>query len=314
MENKDRSELFYDVIDDACSLLYEIKKDNYFNLMFEVTKYILEEEVDESLGEENVYKFNDIFKRIYDVPFSVEDIRKAMQAQVLKALKETNNKNGSVTPDSLGLVMTYLISRLNNNKTIQILDPLIGSGNLLYTISNNLASEPILYGSDHDSLMIKVAKMIADLMNQKIDLIFADTFNLHLSNLDFIVFDSPNLSESEKYFPYDAILHYMNMLKNDGYIIGILPADFFNHDKDHGFKHALEEVGLVRGIIEFPDNFFVTNKKIMLVIQKNTVKKEPFMIKLPSFTDVNAFNQELLKLEMWLNDNKWKDSSFSVFK
>ena len=304
-------EQFYDVFDASCSYLYECTKKRYFDLILLTAKNILAGEVLNDLEKEQIDKLNEIYKPLADIDFSVEDIRKAMQAQVLKGIKEMNLENGLVTPDSIGIFMTYLISRLNpkDKKEISILDPLLGSGNLLMTIANHLNLSLKLYGCDHNEWFTKLAKALADLINEPIDIYLQDTLNLNLCGLDYIVFDMPNLNSSDNYFPYDAILHYRDMLNDGGFIIGVLGNDFFDHDKDGKFKKELTKDSEIIGIVELPDGFFQTKPKSIVVIQKKIwEKKECFMVKLPNFTDVNAFNQALMKLEVWFDKYFKKES------
>ncbi len=305
-KTKENLEVFFDVFDESCSYLYEILKANYFDLILLTAKNILAGEVLNDLEPEQVKKLEKIYEPLANVDFDVEEIRKAMQAQVLKGIKEMRLENGLATPDTIGIFIAYLVSRLNQDKkTINIVDPLLGTGNLLYTICNHLSIECNLYGCDHNEWMTKMAKVIADLMNQPIDIYLQDTLNLNLRGMDFVVFDMPNLFEDKKdYFPYKAVLHYLTMLNDEGFLIGVVGNDFFDYDKEGLFKKNLTADSTIIGIVELPDNFFVNNPKSIIVIQKKIwEEKKCFMVKLPSFTDVKAFNKELMSLESWFNTN-----------
>ncbi|MDE7100325.1 MAG: hypothetical protein K2O05_00550, partial [Anaeroplasmataceae bacterium] len=67
----------------------------------------------------------------------------------------------------------------------------------------------------------------------------------------------------------------------------------------------LKECSII-GLIELPDSLFVSNPKVMVVIQKRVIqdRKNCFMVKLPSFTDVKAFNTSLMEIEAWFEKNK----------
>ena len=107
------------------------------------------------------------------------------------------------------------------------------------------------------------------------------------------------------YFPYKAILHYSKMLKENGAMIGVLGSDFFDYDKDQKFKKELLETCSIIGLVELPDSIFVSKPKIIAVIQKKVIedKKNCFMVKLPSFTNVKEFNSSLLEIEAWFEKN-----------
>ena len=155
--------------------------------------------------------------------------------------------------------------------------------------------------------MTKLTKMVSDLLGIPVELYLQDTRNLSLKDMDCILFDMPNviLEEKKSYFPYEAILHYKEMLKPDGAMIAILGSDFFNYDKNQEFKKQLLQDCSIIGLIELPDSMFVAKPKIILVIQKCMLdKKNCFMVKLPSFTDVKEFNKSLMEIEAWFENNK----------
>ncbi len=131
-------ELFYDVLDESNNLLYEATKSNYFELIEMTADNILEGKVLSDVDESYVKKLKKIYKKLDNVDFSVEDIRKALQSIILRGFKEMRIPNGNTTPDTLGIFMSYLITKLTDKKEINVFDPMCGVGNLLFTISNYL--------------------------------------------------------------------------------------------------------------------------------------------------------------------------------
>lgn len=300
-------ELFYDCVDQSNDILYEAFHKSYFDLIEMTVQNILAGEVVCDCDEETKNKLNQIYDQLVGVDFTVEDVRKAMQAIFLKGFKEMRILNGNTTPDTLGIFIAYLITKLNANKKITILDPLCGTGNLLHTVINHLDKECTSFACDHDVWMTKLTKMVSDLLGIPVELYLQDTRNLSLKDMDCILFDMPNviLEEKKSYFPYEAILHYKEMLKPDGAMIAILGSDFFNYDKNQEFKKQLLQDCSIIGLIELPDSMFVAKPKIILVIQKCMLdKKNCFMVKLPSSTDVKEFNKSLMEIEAWFENNK----------
>lgn len=231
-------ELFYDCVDQSNDILYEAFHKSYFDLIEMTVQNILAGEVVCDCDEETKNKLNQIYDQLVGVDFTVEDVRKAMQAIFLKGFKEMRILNGNTTPDTLGIFIAYLITKLNANKKITILDPLCGTGNLLHTVINHLDKECTSFACDHDVWMTKLTKMVSDLLGIPVELYLQDTRNLSLKDMDCILFDMPNviLEEKKSYFPYEAILHYKEMLKPDGAMIAILGSDFFYYDKNQEFK------------------------------------------------------------------------------
>ena len=132
-----------------------------------------------------------------------------MQAIILKGFKEMRIMNGNTTPDTLGIFMAYLITKLTKEKKISIMDPLCGTGNLLHTIINHLDKEIAAFACDNDVWMTKLTNMVSNLLSMPVEVFLQDTLNLTQKDLDFIVFDMPNALPNQEtgYFPYQAILH-----------------------------------------------------------------------------------------------------------
>ncbi len=308
-EKKTNMELFYDCVEDSIELLYEFYRLPYFDLLELTIKNILAGEILNDLETEDFNKLQKIYDTIADIDFNVEDVRKAMQGIILKGLKEMRLSNLYQTPDTLGIFLSYFITKFyDNKKKLNILDPLCGTGNLLLTISNYLENDCNLFACDNDLWMTKITKMTADLLSQNVEIYFNDTMNLNLYSMDVIVFDMPKVEQPTKdvaYFPYNAILKYVDMLNEKGVLLGIVENDFFDYDKNKEFKEELMKTSSILGIVELPDSMFNLSKpKIILVIQKRVVEdKKCFMVKLPSFTDVKLFNESLKQIEAWFNEN-----------
>ena len=303
----DNLELFFDCLDESNNLLYEIFHKPYFELLEMTVKNILASEVLSDVDDENIEKLKKIYDRLENIDFSVEDVRKAMQAIILRGFKEMKIPNGNTTPDTLGIFIAYLITKICSNKKIRIVDPLCGTGNLLFTIANHLDKECNLFDCDHNEQMVKLTSMTADLLNEPVEIYLQDTFNLHLSSMDVVVFDMPHSEYKDgKYFPYDAILHYASMLKEEGAIIGIVENDFFNYDENKKFKSELLKNMTIIGLVELPDEMFKNGKpKIIIVLQKCIMENQKcFMVKLPSFNDIKEFNESLLDIEAWFENKK----------
>ncbi len=300
-------ELFYDCLDESNNILYEALHKNYFELIELTVNNILAADVVCDVDDEVAEKLNKEYDKIANIDFTVEDVRKAMQAIILKGFKELRIPNGNTTPDTLGIFIAYLISKLVKEKSLSLMDPLCGTGNLLHTIINHLDKDCQAFACDNDLWMTKLTTMVSNLLSIPVEVYLQDCLNLNQRNLDCIVFDMPNISkeDSKNYFPYRAILHFSEMLKANGSMIGIVNNDFFDYDKNQEFKKALLASCSIIGLVELPDNLFVSKPKVILVIQKKVIedKKNCFMVKLPSFTNVKEFNSSLMEIEAWFEKN-----------
>ena len=299
-------ELFYDCVDESNNLLYKIFHRPYFELIEMTCQNILAGEILTDVDEEDKEKLQKIYDKLEGVDFSVEDVRKAMQSIILRGFKEMDIPNGATTPDTIGIFFSYLITKLTKEKDISIIDPLCGTGNLLLTIANHLDKDVKLAACDLNLWMTKLTKLQADLLDVNIDIYYQNTLSLFLENIDFVTFDMPHSLNNEKgYFPYKAILHFSDYLKDGGSLIGVVENDFFDYDKNQEFKKELLKKMTIVGIVELPDNMFKYSKpKIILVLRKKVEDKKCFMVKLPSFDDVESFNDSLKEIEAWFEKNK----------
>lgn len=303
-------ELFYDCLDNSNNYLYEKFHKPYFELIEMTVNNILAGEIlTDFENPEDVEPLQKIYDTIKDIDFSVEDVRKAMQAIVLRGFKEMKIPNGNTTPDTIGILFTYLITKVFKNEKLAILDPLCGTGNLLLTISNHLEITPDLFACDNNVWMTKITALTADLLSTNVEIYLEDTLNLSIGNMNVVVFDMPHWEDTDNYFPYQAILHYKDMLKEDGLMLGMVENDFFSYDKNKKFKDSLLSDMSILGLIELPDEMFKSTKpKLIIVLQKRLLKdKKCFMVKLPSFTDVKAFNESLIDIEAWFEKNNYNN-------
>lgn len=303
-------ELFYDVLEESITKLYEIKKDRFLNLLVSTGKNIVSSDVLQvEATNEQKEELLKVYEKLSDVDFNVEDIRKAFQIMVLRALREENLQTGDITPDTIGFFIGYLINKLMPKaKKLNILDPVVGSGNLLYSVANHLDSELHLFGIDVIKELLDISSILGDLLNYDIEMFCQDTLDHPFSGMDIVIADLPDYKVTEledKYFPYLCVLQHLSSLKYNGYFIGIVPNDFFEHDDDNFFKSNLKKYGSVLGVLELPKNMFKSNPKSIIIFSRESLpSKKCLLVELPSFSDAGALNKALLQIENWFEINK----------
>ena len=310
MNKTSNFELFYDVLDESINKLYEISHQSFFKLLVETGKNIIAQDVlnKEATPEQREELLN-IYSKLEDVDFNVEEIRKAFQMMVLRAFNEGNLKNGDTTPDTLGIFVAYLINKLTGKpKKLKILDPVVGSGNLLYSVANHLDCDLELFGIDYVKDVLDIATILGDLLNYDIEMFCQDALTHPFSDMDIVVADIPSYDVDvfeNRYFPYLCVLQHMASLKEDGYFIGIVANDFFEHDKDNFFKENIVNYGSVLGVLELPTNMFKSNPKSIIIFSRKPLEsKKCLLVELPSFSDAATLNKALIKIEDWFEMNK----------
>jgi site-specific DNA-methyltransferase (adenine-specific) len=305
VNKENNTELFFETYLKAIDYLYDLLKLKYFDLFNLVSNELLNGEVS-MFDEADNKALEEILSPLRNIDLTPEEIRKALQSLVLKGLKEEKINNGDITPDTIGYLFAYLISKFNNKDNIKILDPIAGFGNLLFTIALALDKSIDLYAIENNIRYIEVMKNISNLLQIETKIYSENTLTSNLSGMDFIVgdFNYYDLDSNGAYFPYETILHHVLSLKDEGIMIYCVPDDFFSFDKNQEFKKKLSENTSIIGLIELPDEMFNKDKKAILILQKKLYKdKKCLMVKLPSFNDLNEFNKQIKYIEAWFEKN-----------
>lgn len=304
MINKQNIEKMFDYLDAVAILLYETDKTDYLTGLNEASNYLLDGEFGSEYDEAILVQVQTYKEKITDVSFQNEEVRKAMQLCLLRGYKHANLTNALMTPDTIGLFISYLVKKLYANKEITtILDPLIGTGNLIYTVLNNIEHDVKAFGIDNDILKCKLSRNLGDMMDVENEVFFQDTLTYFDYGFDLIVTNTDNEPQEEGYFPYKVINHHMDALSDGGYFISIIDNDFFEQEKNQVFKEEISKKGQIFGLIKLSETLFKSNPKSILIIKKKgkqIVKQNDFLlVDLPSFTELERFNETMKQIEAW---------------
>lgn len=290
MVNQEKIEEIFDIINEGCIFLYEKCKMNYLDSVLMITKNIMDRTTID-LDDEIVDEYIKIIDNFSD-EYNVEEVRRALQYVVLNAFKEIRYEN-QITPDSIVVFFNYLVDKLYGKKEISILDPMVGSGNLIMGIANNRENS-FLYGIDNEEIMINVAKMMGDMI-EPINLYFQDTLTVRLKNMDLIVSDIPCDVE----LTYKVINYHLDSLVDDGYMILLIDNDFFTNINEK-IKKEISAVSTMLGIIELPKEFFKQKQKSVVIIKKSKETIKDFLLaKMPNVNDLEQMNNFIKKIEQW---------------
>ncbi len=303
MVNKINIEKFYDYFDKVADILYHNYQKSYIEGMNEAFNYLLDDKFENDYLPEDITKITDLKNEITDIDFTSEEVRKSVQLGMLKGYKHTFSSNSLITPDTIGIFIGYLVKKLYSNKTIKtVLDPLVGSGNLVYTVLNYLEMDAKVYGVDNDLLKCNLARNLGDLMDYDNEMFFQDTLSYFDEGFDLVLTDMP-LSD-EPYLPYQVINHHLDSLRDEGYFISLIENDFFEKANNDIFKKEVEQKGYIFGLIKLSETLFKNNSKSILIIRKknrNYVKPKDFLlVDLPSFNDIDAFNKTIIQIDAWI--------------
>ena len=132
-------ERFYDYYDQVATLLYEIDKTPYIEGMNEAFNFLLDDTLSKPYDHDVLHQLKHFRDEIIDVSFEREEVRKSVQLGMLKGYKHTFSSNALITPDTIGIFIGYLVKKLYSRRVLStIIDPFVGSGNLLYAVANQL--------------------------------------------------------------------------------------------------------------------------------------------------------------------------------
>ncbi len=254
-----------------------------------------------------------------------EDVRKAIQIAILKGMRKGSQVNHQMTPDTLGLLVGYFVEqifaeRLEKEK-ISIMDPAIGTGNLLLTVMNLLDGKIEATGVEVDELLIRLAAATADLTEQPVSLFRQDALqDLLVDPVDAIVCDLPVgyypnedvaldyevcAPEGMSYAHHLFIEQSVNYTKDGGYLFFLAPTHLFESEQSKQLHKYIQKHAWIQAIIQLPDTMFANkaHEKSIVILQKQgenfKAPKEVLLAKVPNMQNKQALAMFFEKVKMW---------------
>ena len=255
-----------------------------------------------------------------------EEIRKAIQLGILKGMNRSTQVNHQMTPDAIGLLLSYFVKEMNQDKKeLSFLDPALGTGNLLYTLMNVLPNSSHAFGVEIDELLIQLAAQVGELLEQDIQLFRQDAIRpLMIDPVDIVVSDLPvgyypDEETSKDYFlhtedemPYAHHLFMeqaMKHVKPGGYLYFLVPASIFESKQAEQLHKFIKENGWIQAVIQLPGSIFKNKaqEKSLLILQKKgenlQAPREVLLAKVPSMTNREAMELFFQKIDIWQEQN-----------
>ncbi|WP_409370414.1 class I SAM-dependent methyltransferase [Lysinibacillus sp. 38-6] len=265
-----------------------------------------------------------------DVDFSQqgatkEDVRKSIQIAILKGMRQGSQPNHQMTPDTLGLLVGYFVEQIFADRLakekLTILDPAVGTGNLLITVMNLLDGKVEASGVEVDELLIRLAAATADLTEQPISLYRQDALqDLLVDPVDAIVCDLPVgyypneevaldyelcASEGMSYAHHLFIEQSVNYTKDGGYLFFLAPTHLFESEQSKQLHKYIQKHAWIQAIIQLPDTMFANkaHEKSIVILQKQgeafKAPKEVLLAKVPNMQNKQALAMFFEKVKMW---------------
>lgn len=257
-----------------------------------------------------------------------EEIRKGIQLAILKGMKEHSQPHHQMTPDSLGLLLGYLVEQfLKEQDRITLFDPAVGTGNLLFTVMNYLNDKEITASAvEIDDTLIQLTAVSGDLLQQPVDLYRQDALqHLLIDPVDAVITDLPygyypdetsasgyelrakeGMSFAHHLFIEQSIRH----TKDGGYLFFIAPASIFESEQASDLYSFLKKYTWIQAVFQLPSSMFKNKalEKSILILQKiedgGKAPKEVLLGKVPNMSDKQLMAQFFDKVEEWMEENK----------
>jgi len=322
-------EQIFQILDDTAILLKNELDCTYLEALAETGENLYHDQVlQEEVSEVNKKRLVKNYEEAKRIKYTKEDMRKAFQLACLKGMRENIQPNHQMTPDTIGIFMSYLIGKfMKDRKSFSLLDPAIGSANLMTTILNQLQSFTIdSIGIDIDDVLIHLAYVNANLVEQPIQLFNQDSLeNLYVDPVDVVVSDLPvgyypnDVRASEFALKADSGHSYAHHLmieqschytKEGGYLFFIVPNGLFESSEAPKLNKFIKEHLYIQAFIHLPESMFKNKNlaKSILVLQKKGADikspKEVLLASMPSLTNKQHLQSFFNKLNDWVQENK----------
>lgn len=280
----------------------------------------------EELSELTVKRLKKQYEDIDLEKFSNEDIRRAYQLVILKGMKENVQPNHQMTPDTVGMLVAYLVGKFHKEQSMRLLDPAVGTGNLLLTVLNHVHKQIAAIGVEVDDLLLKLAYVNANLQEHSVQFFNQDSLEpLFIDPVDAVIADLPvgyypnDIRAAEYQLQADTGHSYSHHLfieqsirhtKPGGYLFFIIPNGLFESEQAGKLREFLKETVIIQGILQLPASMFKNKSaaKSILAVQKKseTVKppKQVLLVNLPSLSNKREVDKILSQIDSWFKENK----------
>lgn len=320
-------EELFTVINETATLIQEESKCSYLEALAETGENLFQETVLQELSELTEKRLRKTYQEVQLSNFTKEDIRKSFQLAILKGMKDSTQPNHQMTPDTIGMLIGYLLKKFIKSPTYRLLDPAVGTGNLLTAAINQDPDKAIDgIGIEIDDLLIKLAYVNANLQEHPIQFFNQDSLEpLFIEPVDAVISDLPvgyypndiraadyelKVDEGHTYAHHLFIEQSIRHVKPGGYLFFIIPNGLFESEQAKKLQEYLSKTVNIQGIIQLPLSMFKNKEtgKSVFILQKKAEKlnapKQVLLVNMPSLSNVTEVEKILVKIDRWINENK----------
>lgn len=321
-------EELFNILNESADLLRQELDCTYLEALAETGENIFQQSILQKVEREWTGKrLKKIYEGLHLELFSKEEIRKAFQLAILKGMKESVQPNHQMTPDSIGMLFGYLLNKFMKQQSYRLLDPAVGTGNLLTAAMNQGLNKQIEgIGVDIDDLLIKLAYINANLQEHPIELFNQDSLeHLFIEKVDAVVSDLPvgyypndiraadyelKADSGHSYAHHLFIEQSIRHVKPGGYLFFLIPNGLFESEQAKKLHQFLKETVYIQGFIQLPKTLFKNKKnaKSILILQMKgeqvKAPKQALLVNMPSLSNGSEMEKILRKMDQWIKENK----------
>ena len=321
-------EELFNVFNETAEILLLELNCTYLEALAETGENIFQQSILQNIESELAEKrLKKIYEELSLDKFSQENIRKAFQLAILKGMKESVQPNHQMTPDSIGMLFGYLLNKFMKQSSYRLLEPAVGTGNLLTAAMNQGLNKRIDgIGVEIDDLLIKLAYINANLQEHAIEFFNQDSLeHIFIEKVDVVISDLPvgyypndvraaeyemKADKGHTYAHHLFIEQSIRYVKEGGYLFFLIPNGLFESEQAKKLHEYLMKNVYIQAILQLPESLFKNkqNAKSILIMQKQgeQVKqpKEVLLVNMPSLTNGSELEKILTKMDRWINENK----------
>ena len=321
-------EELFTVVNETATLLQEELNCGYLEALAETGENLFQEAViQDELSELSAKRLKKAYDSINLSRFTKEEIRKSFQLAILKGMKESVQPNHQMTPDTIGMFIGYLLKKFIKNNTYRLLDPAVGTGNLLTAAINQELDKSVEgIGIEIDDLLIKLAYINANLQEHPIQFYNQDSLeSLFIEPVDAVISDLPvghypndvraadyqlKADEGHSYAHHLFIEQSIKHVKSGGYLFFVIPNGLFESEQSKKLHEYLNETVNIQGIVQLPETMFKNKQtqKSILILQKKQENVNPpkqvLLVNMPSLSNGREVEKILLNIDRWISENK----------
>jgi site-specific DNA-methyltransferase (adenine-specific) len=320
-------EQLFTVFNETALVLQEELSCSYLEALAETGENMFQGTIlQDELSELTTKRLKKQYEEIHLDKYSKEDIRKAYQLVILKGMKENVQPNHQMTPDTIGLLVGYLLDRFVKQSTFRLLDPAVGTGNLLTTVLNHVPKEITSIGVDVDDILIKLAYVNANLQEHPIQLFNQDALEpLFIDPVEAVIADLPvgfypndvravdyqlKANAGHSYSHHLFIEQSVRHTVPGGYLIFLVPSGLFESEQAAQLREFLKEHVIIQGLLQLPETMFKNKSaaKNIFILQKKgegvQPPKQAMLVNLPSLSKQYEMDRILSQIEKWFQENK----------